>query len=145
MALGNLTSLPFVQLISAQIDTAVARGRDYLLCTSAIDAKYFELKELSRIDKISCVAETLHMSYVISALHIPILLYSSTGKLDAFLPSIPLEKINQFLKFYKQMPMFKVLEDWQLNAYLIESYLFLSVLTKVRLDIFDRNGWQPIT
>ena len=142
IALANLASLQFVQLIRAQIDAAVTRGRHYLLSTSAANIQKLDDKDCIWVGTVAYAVETVCLSYVLSALHIPIPFFSFSSKIEALLPRIPLDRVNSFATFYSQLRMFKSIESWQLVAYLIEGYLFVPELINLRLNLFDRKGMK---
>jgi hypothetical protein len=56
------------------------------------------------------------------------------------LVNIPSKRVSSFSKFYAKLPMFKDVDAWKIKAWLIEGYLFLPDLEKMRLGVFSRGG-----
>jgi hypothetical protein len=136
IALANFSSLPFVSCISPQIEAAVKSGREFLQ-TRPLDSQ----PEYLWIEKVSYASNSLSKAYTLSALNISvptISLGSKVGSLTSFHP----KAINKFSQFFGQLPLYKNVSQWKLQASLIEGYLFLPILKSVRLDIFLRSGME---
>ena len=140
LALANLASLKFVRQIRSQIDIAISRGRHYLLSQSTTGIPKLGVADYIWSSKVPYATEHVYLSYIHSALSVAVPFYPHTDDLTALLPSIPTESIEKFAQFYSQLRMFKGVKIWQIKAYLIEGYLFILDLIKVRSQIFDRKG-----
>ena len=96
------------------------------------------------VDKVNYRIPPISYSYVLAALHAtygPLHGYSSTGgEIDRVI-SVPSQKVNTSLRFYRKLPIYKDLKDWQLLAYLSEGFLYLPNL--LEQSIFGREGMTP--
>ena len=137
LALAQLASLPYTSLIRDHIDDAIASGRTYLQASDAAAGAYVNPASYIWIGKINYSVEHLCRGYVISALNAPVPTYAPEA-VSSGAPTISEKRVKSFSKFYFRCPMFKGYPAWRMRAWLIEGYLFLPELARVRLDVFDR-------
>ncbi|KAF7881618.1 uncharacterized protein EAF02_006306 [Botrytis sinoallii] len=53
---------------------------------------------------------------------------------------IPFDRVARFAKFFSAIPLFASESSWKLTASIMEGYLFLPRLRRIRLDIFPRQN-----
>jgi hypothetical protein len=138
IALANLASLPFLAPIAGQIDLSISRGRNYLVSVDALDTP-LALSDHIWAGKVSYGVESVCHSYVLAALSTHVPQYRLGPRVGA-LVNIPPETFTHFRTFFAKLPIFVGAEPWQLNAWLIEGYLFLPDLENMRL--FRREGMK---
>lgn len=137
ITLTNLIGLPFVTPIAGQIESAISRGRNYLKSIKALE-NGLTPNDYIWVGKISYGVESVCHSYVLAALNtVPQYLL---GPRVSALVTIPVHKVNSFAELYKRLPMFARVESWILKTWLIEGYLLLPALEKMRLSVFSRRG-----
>lgn len=139
LTLANVSSLPFLNPVAGQIESSVSRGRKYLKSIKALE----EIK-LTPVDyiwggKVSYGVENVCHSYVLAALNTPIPQYLLGPRVSG-LVNIPQKRVSSFTKFYGKLPMFSEVESWKLKLWLMEGYLFLPDLERMRVGVFSRNG-----
>jgi hypothetical protein len=139
LTLANVDSLPFVTPIASQIELAISTGRKYLKSTKALENIKLTPNDYIWAGKVSYGVENVCHSYVLGALNTPVPQYL-LGPRVASLVNIPNKRVSSFAKFYQRLPMFAEVEPWRLKAWLIEGYLFLPDLEKMRLGVFSRGG-----
>lgn len=139
ITLANVDSLPFVAPIAGQIEVAISRGRKFLKSVKAIEDLALTPSDYVWAGKVSYGVENVCHSYVLAAIHTPIPQFL-LGPRVAGLVNIPTKRLSGFAKFYSRLPMFADTEIWKLKAWLIEGYLFLPDLEKMRLSLFSRDG-----
>lgn len=143
LALKSLSSLPFVSIMLPTIQDAVTLGRGFLLAHLDEEQETKD-KTCLWIDKINYRIPHVSYSYVLTALHSttsPLSGYPSSlvGELDQCIV-IPVENCRYFQRFYRKMPMFQDLKEWQLLAYVAEGYLYNPILVDVSKSLFGREG-----
>lgn len=139
LILANVDSLPFVTPVAGQIESAISRGRRYLKAINALDDIKLAVKDYVWSGKVRYGVENVCHSYVLAALNTPVPQFLLGSRLQA-LVEVPIKRLGSFVKFYSKLPMFSGVESWKIKLWLIEGYLFLPDLAKVRLDIFRRAG-----
>jgi hypothetical protein len=139
ISLSNVVSLPFLNPIEGQIETAISRGRKYLRSIKALENIKLTPNDYIWVGKISYGVEIVCHSYVIAASNGPVPRYILGPRVSA-LVRIPVQKVDNFGNFYAKLPMFARVEPWILKAWVIEGYLFLPDLAKRRLEVFSRRG-----
>jgi len=128
------------------IQAAVESGRRFLSETArdTHDTNDTNDKACIWVGKVNYRIPPVSYAYVLAALHAtcgPLRGYpSTTGEIDR-LVFVPIQKVNTSLRFYRKLPIYKDLKDWQLLAYLAEGFLYLPTL--LELSIFGREGMTP--
>jgi len=139
ITLSNVDSLPFVTPVAGQIESAISRGRKYLKSINALDQVKLTPKDYIWTGKVSYAVETVCHSYVLAALNTPVPQYLLGPRVSG-LVNIPGKRISSFTKFYGKLPMFSGVPTWKIKAWLIEGYLFLPDLERMRMGVFSRVG-----
>lgn len=139
ITLSNVDSLPFVTPVAGQIESAISRGRKYLKSINALDAVTLTSSDYIWKGKISYAVENVCHSYVLAALYTPVPQYLLGPRVSA-LVNAPAKRVGSFAKFYARLPMFAGVPTWKIKAWLIEGYLFLPDLQKMRSGMFSRKG-----
>lgn len=141
IALSNLISLPFIlkSPIISEAYTAISKGRQFLRNDGGLGAPYIVSKDYLWVEKVTYASNYLQNAYILAAFQANIPAYDFGNVLDKWIV-LPFEKVKGFSKFYSQLPLFKRMPNWQIQASLIEGYLFLPQLAKVKLSVFDRKG-----
>ena len=137
LTLANVDSLPFVTPIAGQIESAISLGRKYLKTTGALDNTELTPNDYVWRGKIAYGVEHVCHSYVLAALNTPVPQFL-LGPRVSDLVSMPFKRLSTFAKFYSKLPMFSKMETWKMKAWLMEGYLFLPDLDKMKLGVFDR-------
>lgn len=137
ITLANIDSLPFVTPVAGQIESAISRGRRYLKSTNALDDVTLTPKDYIWTGKISYGVENVCHSYVLAALNTPVPQFLLGPRVSA-LVNIPSKRLNSFVKFYAKLPMFEGVDTWKIKAWLMEGYLFLPDLERMRMGVFSR-------
>ena len=139
ITLANVDSLPFVTPIASQIESAISRGRKYLKSIKALEDIKLTPSDYIWAGKVSYGVENVCHSYVVGALNAPVPQYLLGPRVSG-LVNIPSKRVSSFTKFYAKLPMFANIDTWKIKAWLIEGYLFLPDLEKMRLGVFNRGG-----
>src|SRR5208282_86145 len=139
LTLANCCSLPFVSPIAEQVKTAISKGQEFLRTTSALENITLTFNDYIWAGKVSYGVETVCHSYILAALHTRVPQFDLGPRVTALI-HIPWKRFHSFTKFYATLPMFAKVESWKLKAWLIEGYLFLPDLKKMRLEVFKREG-----
>ena len=133
LMLIRLQSVPIVKPLQSHIDSAVKKGREFLVNPPSNIAVDFIW-----IVKVTCHIKNLSKAYTIAAMNASPSKYRFGGNLQ-HVSHLPLAKILKFKKFYLKLPIFASAPEWLVEASLIsliEGYLFLPQLMEIRLGIF---------
>jgi len=142
LALTKLASLPFVSIMHDTIQKAVNYGRNFLLA-NASDTQDTRDQACLWIEKVNYRIPYVSYSYVLAALcatRAPVPKPTVISGEISRLILIPTKRIENFLKFYRKIPLFRDCQPWQLVAYISEGYLYLPILHDVRKTVFGREG-----
>jgi hypothetical protein len=144
LALTTLASLPFASIMHTTIQKALDLGREFLLDNACLTPPDSKDRVCLWIDKVRYRIPHVSYSYILAALRassasVPESTVNFIGRL-AGLISIPTERIQSLLRFYRKMPLFCDCKDWQLLAYISEGYLYVPILDDVRRSVFGREG-----
>lgn len=132
IALSNLASLPFLGDLSAQIQTAIERGRSYI-----------QFDEEAPSIEYNWIAKTtfspIHVSkaYILAALKTKSPKYVLGSSLNKFL-GISQTGLRQYMRFYCKLPRLQDVPSWKIQGCILEGFLYLRQLKLVRLDMFGR-------
>ena len=132
IALTNLASLPFLADLSAQIQTAIERGRSYI---------QFD-EEAPSIDYIwigKTTYSAIHVSkaYILAALKTQSPKYILGSSLNKFV-DISRTELCQYIRFYCKLPRLQDVPLWKIQGCILEGYLYLRPLQHIRFDILGR-------
>lgn len=137
LILTALLPLPFIEPLKLQMKSAVSAGRAFLWTASHTAS----LPEYLWIEKVTYGSRALSESFILAALKAP-LLYHELGPKIADLCGVPMKNVLKFGQFYAQLPLYAGVPQWQIQASIIEGYLFLPRLKRVSRDIFPKNGME---
>ena len=141
VALANLASLPYTEIIRDQIETAISCGRKSLSSRCIARDSMLGSDDFIWVGKIGYGVEHVCRSYILAAMHVPVPMYRPST-VSSGAPPVSAGSVENFTKFYLRLPMFNAYEAWRVKAWLIEGYLYLPELARVRLDVFDRVGMK---
>lgn len=135
LILTALLPLPFTEPFTLQIKSAISAGRAFLWTTRQIAS----LPEYLWIEKVTYGSRALSESFILAALKAPLLNHELGPKI-ADLSGVPMKNVIKFGQFYAQLPLYAGVPQWQVQASIIEGYLFLPPLKRINRDIFPKNG-----
>ena len=132
IALSNLASLPFLADLSAQIQTAIERGRSYIQFDE-------EAPSIEYIWIAKTTFSPIHVSkaYILAALKTKSPKYILGSSLNKFL-GISQAGLHQYMRFYCKLPRLQDVPSWKIQGCILEGFLYLRQLKLVRLDMFGR-------
>ena len=135
LTLAKLSTFSSAPRIKIQLGQALEQGRKYL-------TKNF--KPSSQPDhvwnsKTTCGSSILFQAHVISALQAPARIPRPGQSLENRF-EVPVAKIAIQTKYYSRQPWFANVPEWQIQAFLVESYLFLPQLRDVRFSVFPKEN-----
>ena len=134
ITLANLASLPLPPELRCQVESAIAQGRSFIRnATNAPDTDYIW------IAKTTYSPLSISKAYTLAALKAKSPKYSLGAKTEELFHLPALRKYsNMFLRFRT----LKAFPKWRIMGCVVESHFFLQQLTKLRHEIFDRNGMK---
>lgn len=131
-----LPSFPGLEILTKQVLKAIRGGQKFLSRHRDDSDKI----TYTWIEKVSYGPGILSRTYCLAATHAasryPI--NSAQWKALPNILGISFEKIAKFVKFYARIPLVASESSWKLTASLIEGYLFIPRLSRIRLDFFPR-------
>ena len=133
MTLCSLLSFPWPSQLAAQVERAIDTGRkavEHGLLNNT-DPEYLW------IAKVSYGSRIMGLSYALTALNIP----SPTHRLGERAVSLidtPLRESARLSKYYGKISFPAGEPQWMIQASLFQSYLFIPILKRERLDVFPR-------
>ena len=132
IALSNLASLPFLADLSAQIQTAIERGRSYIQFDE-------EAPSIEYIWIAKTAFSPIHVSeaYILAALKTKSPKYILGSSLNKFL-DISRTGLRQYMRFYCKLPRLQDVPSWKIQGCILEGFLYLRQLKLIRLDMFGR-------
>ena len=135
LTLAKLSTFSSAPRIKLQLGQALEQGRKFL-------TKNF--RPSSQPDhvwnsKTTCGSSILFQAYVMAALQAPTRIPQPGHSLENRF-EVPVAKIAIQTKYYSRQPWFANIPEWQIQAFLVESYLFLPQLKDVRFAVFSKNG-----
>ncbi|MCJ1360209.1 MAG: hypothetical protein MMC33_010212 [Icmadophila ericetorum] len=136
IALANLASLPFVEELSAQIETAIERGRSYIE-----NSKEPPSIEYVWVAKVTYSPVNISKAYILAALKTSYPKYRLGALLTQKL-NIPRKGVRQYMRIYSTLPQLHSFPLWRIQGCIIEGYLYLRRLKRVRLDMFGRANMK---
>ena len=131
LALTCLSSLPWIQAMAADVASAIERGKEYLHQTRQLWTR----GDYLWVEKVTYSSTNLSQAYCIAAIKATAFSRHWGSEVQR-LSDVPLKSVTKFVKFFAMIPMFSEELAWKLRAAMIEGYLFLPELKRVRSDIF---------
>lgn len=137
LTLSSLASIPWARPIMPSIEQALEAGKRLLKQNVH---KWTEAEHIW-IEKVSYSSAVLSQAYCIAAAFSSISASQKWGEaVEEMFTRIPLDAVTNFHRFFSRLPLFSNESEWKLIASLIEGYLFLPQLRRIRLEIFPRDS-----
>jgi hypothetical protein len=137
ISLTYLACLPFADPLSHQVEVAIQQGRAYL--GASVGRKSPANKALwEKMD--SNGAENIRRSFVLAASNTPLRHCIFGSRIDQLLADVSMGKLDKLSKFFTKLPIFKGADEWRIQAWLIQGYLFMPELYNWRFEIFTGKG-----
>lgn len=136
IALANIVSLPVLPELRHQMECAIRQGRSYILhAENASDIEY--------IWKAKTTYSPLDISkaYILAGLKANNPKYSLGPKIEELF-KVPEKELQRYTHMFSKYGTLKGFSKWQILGCVVEGHLFLRRLTRLRHDIFDRNGMK---
>lgn len=132
LTINALITLPIASPFREQIDSAIARARQYLW--PQLDNRD---PEFLWIEKVTYGAYALSQAYILAALHCS----AATHEL----PHLPgnlseSSKHVQIAKLYSKMPLLSMTAEWRVQAWQIQANFFSSRMRQVGIDLLPRRA-----
>ena len=134
LLIADALCLPRHSMVDDVCREAIRKARGYMRGRD-------EDHETLWVEKVSYRSELISDGYIIAALHVTVPTYGEKVT-QAYLGSVPQDRVSRFTQFYGKLPLFESLDTWKIHFALVESYLFLPLLKKVRLNIFPREKME---
>ncbi|TGO17822.1 hypothetical protein BTUL_0014g00160 [Botrytis tulipae] len=138
LTLIDATFFPWAGELDKQVLKAIRTGQSYL--NQQRDS--WDKVTYTWVEKVSYGSSILSRTYCIAATHAA-KNYPTNSAQWKPLPnilSIPFDRVAKFAKFFSAIPLFASESSWKLTASIMEGYLFLPRLRRIRLDIFPRQN-----
>lgn len=123
------------------VSNAIKLGRDFL----AKSRHEWENASYTWIEKVSYSSNVLSKTYSIAASKAAsdylTTAYQCTSRIQSLVQGSK-DKVAKFSKFFARIPLLKEEPTWKLQSSLIEGYLFLPRLRRIRLEVFPRKDMQ---
>ena len=133
MTLCSLLSFPWPSQLTTHVESAISAGRKAVEHGLLNDSA----PEYIWIGKVSYGIPNLGLSYALAALNIP----SPTHRLGdrvLSLMDIPLRESARLSQYYHQISLPAGEPQWLVHGLVFQSYLFIPILNRERLDVFPR-------
>ena len=134
LTLAKITALSLAPRIKAEVSQAIENGKRYL-------TNHFRPQsEPDRVwkDKITSGSRIMFQAYILAALRVPDTQLKSQMTIESRY-EISLAKIAIQSKYYSKQPWFASFPEWQIQAFLVESQLFLPQLKLVQYAVFPQD------
>lgn len=134
LSLTRLSALSSIPQLKRQVAQAIEDARKFLV--KAIRTR----AEPDRIwqEKTNTGSFTVFQAYILAALRAPV----ESSKPGCTIESrfdLPVARIVIYTKYFGRQPWFKAISEWQTQAFLIESHLFLPQLRQVQYAVFPQE------
>jgi hypothetical protein len=137
LALVDTSLFPWTELLDAQVGQAISKGHEFLNRSRERwgDVNYTWTEKVSYSSSVLSKTYCLAVSKAAASYPTPYPWSATTRGLT----DVSQEKVSKLSRFFSQIPLFVNEPKWKLQASVIESYLFLPRLRRVRLDVFPRK------
>lgn len=135
LSMARMATLSSAPRIKMQIGQALENGRKYL----AKNFKPAAEPDLIWNGKVATGSKVLYQAYVLAAQNAPTQLPKPGYNVESRF-EVPLAKVAIQTKYYSRQPWFANIAEWQIQAFLVESYLFLPQLRDVRYAVFPKDN-----
>ena len=134
--LVSTATLPWIESLTVYTLSAIEKGKQYLT------ANHHRWQEpcYTWIEKVTYSSKTLAQAYCLAAMSVSPSSYSWTTKTRE-LTHVPLKSVTKFAQFFSHLPLFSQgpVSSWNIAASLVESYLFLPQLRRIKSDVFSHS------
>ena len=131
LTLAALSTLSSAPRIRSQLAQAIEKAQSY------VAKNFYSSSGADRLwnEKVTSGSRVVYQAFILAALKVS---YSTPlpGKALEARFSIPLAKVAIQTKYYSRQPWFANIPEWQIQAYLVESYLTLPQLRGVQHAVF---------
>jgi hypothetical protein len=138
LTLVELFDLPWFQSLNPTLELAIHAGRQFLELSRPVWGR----PSYKWIEKVTYSSDVLSTTYCLAASNSAACFRETQCR--CWKPStkqvidIPEDKLVNFCSIFSRIPLFMGRPTWQLNASIIEAYIFLQYLHRDRLAIFPR-------
>lgn len=136
ISLANLASLPFLGELGEQINLAIEDGRRFLLTTE--DSAGIEYNWIA---KTSYSPLEISKAYVLAGLKVDSPKFRLSQKLSKQV-DISQKGLVQYSKLFSKLPCLVNTPSWRIRGSIMEGYLLLKELNRIRHDIFERTNMK---
>jgi hypothetical protein len=137
LTLVDASLFPWTEPLDAQVSIAISKGHKFLKQSR----EHWGEANYTWTEKVSYSSSVLSKTYCLAsskaATNYPTHYPWTPATSD--LIGISRGKVSKFTKFFSQIPLFASEPEWKIHASLIEGYLFLPRLRRIRLDVFPRK------
>ena len=134
LTVASVSSFPALSSLGPQITSAITAGRKFL----SLSTEKWNQPDHLWIEKVNYGSAVLSQTYCLAAMNISTSPYTWGQNVSGLAP-IPMKAVAKFSQFFSRLPLFSNGPEWKLRSSLIEGYMFLPQLKRVRLDIFPRT------
>lgn len=132
IALTNLGSLPFLGAFSVHVKAAFERGRLFIQLAERIPEN-----EYLWIAKTMYSPVLISKAYILSAMATKYPKYNLSQSLAELVP-LPQKGIAKYTHLYSSLPCLFDSPIWRIQGSVMEGYLHMRKLQRIRIDMFDR-------
>ena len=134
LTLKAVSTLPWAEIVQDQSRQAISQGVAFL----EENQGSWSQGEYTWVEKVTYRSPILSEAYCLAALKSPA--SRTWGDKVRGLVDISSKTVVKFSKFFSQLPIFSKSPDWKVKAAVVEGYLFLPELKRIRLNIFPRKN-----
>lgn len=135
LTLTSISSLPWFSTLGSQISGAIEKGKKIVHDAVIAGAQ----PEYLWVEKVTYSSSILRETYCLAALKAQASSQAWGEAVQSLAEIISIKKLTKFTHFFSQLPLFSKVPRWQLQASLIEGYLFYPRLKSISLDVFPRR------
>ncbi|KAI9649363.1 hypothetical protein NHQ30_001938 [Ciborinia camelliae] len=139
LTLIDATFFPWAGDLDKQVLKAIRKGQVFL----NEHRDNWDKITYTWVEKVSYGLSILSRTYCVAATYAAIKYPPTNSSQWKPLPKIldiPFDRVTKFTKFFSMIPLFTNESSWKLIASIMEGYLFLPRLRRIRLDIFPRQN-----
>ena len=134
--LVSIATLPWMESLTVYTSRAIENGKKFL----SENHHLWQESCYTWIEKVTYSSKLLAQAYCLAAMSVSPPSYSWTTKTRE-LTHVPLKSVANFAQFYSRLPLFsqEPVSSWKVTASLVEGYLFLPQLRRVKSEIFPQS------
>ena len=136
LTLTKLSGLSSAQAVRTQTTHAIEAGRQFLI------QSFSDASEPEHIwcGKTTAGSKAISQAHVLAALQAPVSMHISRSVEIVY--QMPLAKLAVNTKYFARQPWFAHMQEWQVQACLVQSQLFLPQLKSIQFAIFPKSSVQ---